>query len=357
MESTHDRHLGNDFRFSKNTPPHFSMQFKDYYEILGLTRQASAGDVKKAYRKLAHQYHPDISKDPKGEEKFKEVNEAYRTLKDPELRKAYDELGQHRSGEEVRPPPEWGSHFSQAPGGGFDPEDFARAGGFEGINLSDLFEELSRSRGGQGPGGSYQAQPLKGQDYEVAATLTLEEAAHGTTLDLEFKVQGRDAEGRPIRRPHHFKARIPKGVVDGQKMRLPGKGGKGLQGGADGDLYLTIRLLPHPFLRPLGHDLHFDVPLTPAEAVLGATIKLPTLKGFVSLTVPPLSATGKKMRLPLKGLPKPKEGAGDLIVHLVVVIPDQITEAERHLYEQIQALSKFHPRERLEAFLHPQSDS
>ena len=330
------------------------MQFKDYYEILGLSRQASAGDIKKAYRKLAHQYHPDISKDPKGEEKFKEVNEAYRTLKDPELRKAYDELGRHQPGEEVRPPPEWGSHFSQAPGDGFDPEDFNRAGGFEGINLADLFEELSRSRGA---GGAYQRQPQKGQDYEVAATLSLEEAAHGTTLDLEFQVQGLDASGRPVRLPHHFKARIPKGVVDGQKMRLRGKGGKGLHGGGDGDLYLTINLLPHPFLRPIGHDLHFDVPLTPAEAILGATIKLPTLEGFVSLTIPPLSPQGKKMRLPQKGLPKPKEGAGDLIVHLVIAIPDQISEGERHLYEQLKGVSGFHPRERLEAFLHPQGDA
>ena len=332
----------------------YSMQFKDYYEILGLSRQASAGDIKKAYRKLAHQYHPDISKDPKGEEKFKEVNEAYRTLKDPELRKAYDELGRHQPGEEVRPPPEWGSHFSQASGGGFDPEDFNRAGGFEGINLADLFEELSRSRGA---GGAYQRQPQKGQDYEVAATLSLEEAAHGTTLDLEFQVQGLDASGRPVRLPHHFKARIPKGVVDGQKMRLRGKGGKGLHGGGDGDLYLTINLLPHPFLRPIGHDLHFDVPLTPAEAILGATIKLPTLEGFVSLTIPPLSPQGKKMRLPQKGLPKPKEGAGDLIVHLVIAIPDQISEGERHLYEQLKGVSGFHPRERLEAFLHPQGDA
>ena len=332
----------------------YSMQFKDYYEILGLSRQASAGDIKKAYRKLAHQYHPDISKDPKGEEKFKEVNEAYRTLKDPELRKAYDELGRHQPGEEVRPPPEWGSHFSQAPGDGFDPEDFNRAGGFEGINLADLFEELSRSRGA---GGAYQRQPQKGQDYEVAATLSLEEAAHGTTLDLEFQVQGLDASGRPVRLPHHFKARIPKGVVDGQKMRLRGKGGKGLHGGGDGDLYLTINLLPHPFLRPIGHDLHFDVPLTPAEAILGATIKLPTLEGFVSLTIPPLSPQGKKMRLPQKGLPKPKEGAGDLIVHLVIAIPDQISEGERHLYEQLKGVSGFHPRERLEAFLHPQGDA
>ena len=332
----------------------YSMQFKDYYEILGLSRQASAGDIKKAYRKLAHQYHPDISKDPKGEEKFKEVNEAYRTLKDPELRKAYDELGRHQPGEEVRPPPEWGSHFSQASGGGFDPDDFNRAGGFEGINLADLFEELSRSRGA---GGAYQRQPQKGQDYEVAATLSLEEAAHGTTLDLEFQVQGLDASGRPVRLPHHFKARIPKGVVDGQKMRLRGKGGKGLHGGGDGDLYLTINLLPHPFLRPIGHDLHFDVPLTPAEAILGATIKLPMLEGFVSLTIPPLSPQGKKMRLPQKGLPKPKEGAGDLIVHLVIAIPDQISEGERHLYEQLKGVSGFHPRERLEAFLHPQGDA
>jgi len=331
------------------------MKFKDYYEILGVARDATTDEIKKAYRKLAHKYHPDISKDPEGEEKFKEVNEAYKTLKDAELRKAYDELGRHSSGENFQPPPDWASHFSQAGMGGFSTSDFASAGGFEGIDLSDLFEELARTRGAQegGFGGTHregrpggQGQPFarRGQDFEVMANISLVEAARGTTLGLNLEMPEYDQSGHLRRVPHSFKARIPKGVVDGQKMRLSGKGGKGLHGGKNGDLYLNISLKPDPLFRPSEHDLYLDLPVTPWEAALGTTVEVPTLDGPVSLKIPAGTPGGRKMRLSGKGLPKPKEGNGDLYVIVQIATPTHLTEQEKLLLEELSAASSFNPR-------------
>ncbi len=331
------------------------MKFKDYYETLGVARDASTDDIKKAYRKLAHKYHPDISKDPQGEEKFKEVNAAYKTLKDAELRKAYDELGRHSAGENFQPPPDWASHFSQAGMGGFSTADFAAAGGFEGIDLSDLFEELARTRGTQPGGfggtprgsraGSHgQPAPRPGQDFEVAARISLQEAAQGTMLELNLEMPEYDASGHLRRVPHTFKARIPKGVVDGQKMRLPGKGGKGFHGGKDGDLYLTISLKPDPLFRPSEHDLYLDLPVTPWEAALGTTVAVPTLEGPVSLKIPAGTPGGRKMRLSGKGLPKPKEGQGDLFVMIQIAVPKDLTEPEKELYQALAEASQFNPR-------------
>jgi curved DNA-binding protein len=339
------------------------MKFKDYYETLGVARDASTDTIKKAYRKLAHKYHPDISKDPQGEERFKEVNEAYKTLKDPELRKAYDELGRHSAGENFQPPPDWASHFSQAGMGGFNTADFASAGGFEGINLADLFEELARARGGQGGpaggfGGSQRGQrtgargqpwPIAGQDFEVTARISLEDAAHGTMLDLNLDMPEHDATGHLHRQPRSFKARIPKGVIDGQKMRLPGKGGKGVNGGKDGDLYLNIALLPHPLFRPSEHDLYLDLPVTSWEAALGATVEVPTLEGSVSLKIPAGTPSGRKMRLTAKGLPKPGDTYGDLFVIVQIATPPQLDEREKALYEELAKVSHFNPRSQLVA--------
>ncbi len=333
------------------------MKFKDYYETLGVGRDASTDDIKKAYRKLAHKYHPDISKDPQGEEKFKEVNEAYKTLKDPELRRAYDELGRHAAGENFQPPPDWASHFSQAGMGGFSTADFASAGGFEGINLSDLFEELARARGGHAGGFSDTRQrganfggrgqtnlPIPGQDFEVKARISLEQAFHGTTLDLNLDMPEYDAAGHLRRVPRSFKARIPKGVTDGQKMRLPGKGGKGINDGKDGDLYLNIDFQPHPWFRPSEHDLYLDLPLTPWEAALGATVAVPTLEGSVSLKIPAGTPSDRKMRLSGKGLPKPGSGHGDLFVIVQIATPAPLTEREKALYQELASASNFNPR-------------
>ena len=305
------------------------MKYKDYYEILGLKRDASNDDIKKAYRKLAHKFHPDVSKDPKGEEQFKEVAEAYQTLKDPEKRAAYDNLGRHRPGEDFRPPPEWGSQFGD---GNFS---------FEDVDLSDLFAGLGGGRSrGTGRRGSF---PIPGQDYEVTAPITVEDAYNGTELDLNLSVPEYDDHGRMRRVPLVFKARIPKGVTDGERLRLPGKGGKGVNGGANGNLYLTIALQPHPLYRVTGHDLYLDLPLAPWEAALGASVDVPTLGGAVRLKVPPGTNTGQKLRLGKRGLPKRREGEGDLFAIVQIVVPPALTEREKALFKEFADASKFNP--------------
>jgi curved DNA-binding protein len=317
------------------------MKFKDYYETLGVPRGASSDDVKKAYRKLAHKYHPDITKDPDGEEKFKAVNEAYKTLKDPELRKAYDQLGDHRSGESVRPPPNWGS--------GFGGSGFSNQSTYEEVDLADLFAEMAR-RGAEQPSASSDRRSQghqwarNGQDFEVTAHVTIEEAAEGALLDLNLEIPEYDKDGVIHRVRRSLKARIAKGVVDGQKMRLPGKGGKGLNGGRDGDLYLNIVLHPHGLFRPSGHDLYLDLPITPWESSLGGMVEVPTLYGVVSLKIPPGTPAGRKMRLPGKGLPKQKEGFGDLYVIMHVVSPTELSGREKELFEELAEISSFNPR-------------
>ena len=323
------------------------MQFKDYYKILGIDRDAGQDEIKKAYRKLAHRYHPDISKDPEGEEKFKEVNEAYKTLKDPELRKAYDELGTHRAGEQFKPPPDWASHFSQPGGGGFSTGDYASAGGFEGIDLSELFEELARSRsgarGGQGSRAGH-GFAMPGQDFEVAAKISLEQAFTGTLLDLHLDMPEYDPEGRLRRVPVEFKARIPKGVVNGQRLRLAGKGGKGMHGGPSGDLYLQIEFNEHPIFKPQDHDLYLDLPISPWEAALGLQVQVPTLDGAVSLKIPAGVQAGRKLRLQGKGLPKPKSGEGDLLVIIGIAVPTHLSDEEKRLLEALREKGSFNPR-------------
>ncbi len=306
------------------------MKYKDYYEILGVPRDATADAIKKAYRKLARQYHPDVSKDPKGEEKFKDVSEAYKALKDPEARAAYDRLGSHRPGEDFQPPPDWGQQFGD---GQFS---------FDDIDLSDLFAGLGggRHRGGA-RGGNF---PIPGQDYEVTAPITIEDAYRGTELDLNLSVPEYDGQGHVRRVPLVFKARIPKGVTDGERLRLPGKGGKGLNGGPNGSLYLTIALQPHPLYRATRHDLYLDLPLAPWEAALGASVEVPTLGGPVRLKVPPGTNTGQKLRLAKRGLPKRREGEGDLFAIVQIVVPASPTEREQALFKELADASTFNPR-------------
>lgn len=305
------------------------MKFKDYYEILGVARTATNDEIKKAYRKLAHQYHPDISKDPAGEEKFKEVGEAYSTLKDAEKRVAYDQLGSHPNGQEFRPPPEWASQHSN--------QEFS----FEDIDLSDLFSSFSSGkRHAQG-----RNMPMPGQDYELSTQITLEDAYHGTTVDLSFTVPEYDNQGQLKRVPHTFKARIPKGVTNGQKMLLRGKGGKGFHGGRDGDLYLNISFILHRLFRVMNYDLFIDLPLTPWEAALGATVKVPTLNGAVNLKIPAGTSSGQKLRITKRGMPKQNHEHGDLFAIVQISVPPNPTEQERALLKQLADTSTFNPRE------------
>lgn len=309
------------------------MKFKDYYASLGLERGASDADIKKAYRKLAHKYHPDVSKEPGAEAKFKEIAEAYQTLKDPEKRAAYDRLGTHAPGEEFRPPPDWGPR----PAG---PEE-----SFEGIDLADLLASLAggRARGG-GAGGR---MSFRGEDYELRADITVEQAYQGTLIELNISVPEYDAEGRMRRVPKSLKVRVPKGATDGQRLRLAGKGGRGINGGPDGDLYLTVNLLPHRLYRADGHDLHLDLPLAPWEAALGTSVEVPTPGGPVQMKIPAGTAAGQTLRLAGRGLPRPKGGSGDLYVIAKIVMPKNTSPRERELLQELAASSSFAPRAEL----------
>lgn len=306
------------------------MKYKDYYSILGVARDADAEVIKKSYRKLAHKYHPDVSKDPQGEERFKEIAEAYETLKDPEKRAAYDQLGTQRPGQDFRPPPGWQTQFGE------------KGMSFDDIDLSDLFAGLA----GGGRRGARQrpGMTIPGQDFEVTAHITLGEAYLGTLVDLNITVPEHDELGHVRRVRRDFKARIPRGSTDGQRLRLVGQGGKGVNGGPNGDLYLNIALHPHPLYRVDGHNLFIDLPLTPWEAALGATVTVPTLGGQVSLKVPPGTSAGRKLRMMKRGLPKPGTGAGDLFAIVQIAVPTVLTERERSLLKDMAANSTFNPR-------------
>ena len=310
------------------------MKYKDYYGILGVERAASEDDIKKAYRKLARKYHPDVSKDPKGEDKFKDLAEAYQTLKDAEKRAAYDRLGQHRSGEDFEPSRDWGKEFNTQFNDG--------QSSFEGVDLSDLFASLSRG------GRAHASAAIPGEDYEVAAQIKLEEAYRGTQIALSLSVPVYDEQGRMRREARTFQARIPKGTTDGQRLRLRGQGGKGHRGGRDGDLYLTIQLLPHALFRVDGHDLYIDLPLAPWEAARGATVEVPTLAGTVHLKVAAATNSGQQLRLARRGLPKPggADGgdAGDLFALVKIVMPPELNERELALFKELAEGSTFDPR-------------
>jgi curved DNA-binding protein len=300
------------------------VKYKDYYKILGVERTASDDDIKKAYRKLARKYHPDVSKEANAKEKFQEVSEAYETLRDKEKRAAYDSLGSSfRPGQDFRPPPDW-----------FDRFGAGRQEDLRDVDLSDLFEQMGifgRAAGRRG--GFGRNVPIPGEDYETPVRITLEEAARGA--EREFQLDGKS-----------LRARIPKGATDGQRLRLRGKGGAGMNGGPAGDLYLQIVLEPHPLYKARGHDLEIEVPITPWEAALGAQVEVPTLEGRVTMKVPPGSKGGQKLRLGGKGLPKPGGGAGDLYAALEIVVPSTLTEREKKIYEELRDASRFDPRSR-----------
>ena len=302
------------------------MKYKDYYKILGVERKASEDEIKKAYRKLARKYHPDVSKEANAKEKFQEVSEAYETLRDKEKRAAYDSLGSHRPGQDFRPPPDW-----------FDRFGAGRQEDLRDIDLSDLFEQMGIfGRAGARRGGFGRNVPIPGEDYETPVRITLEEAARGTARSLAL-------DG------HTLTARIPRGATDGQRLRLRGKGGAGMNGGPAGDLYLQIVLEPHPLYRTRGHDLEIEVPIAPWEAALGAQVEVPTLEGRVTMKVPAGSKGGQKLRLAAKGLPRPGGGAGDLYAVLDIVVPATLTEQEKKLYEALREASRFEPRGRFTA--------
>jgi curved DNA-binding protein len=306
-----------------------SVQFKDYYQILGVARTASDAEIKKAFRKLAREFHPDVAKDKKkAEEKFKEINEAYEVLSDAAKRKKYDELGSDwKSGAEFRPPPGYGGFGGgQAFRGGRRPsaEEFH----FGGTGFSDFFEQVfgSRMRGGGFAGnGAFEEEPAEGRDVEGEIVISLEEAAKGAIRAITVQHRGHSET-------HQVK--IPAGITSGQKLRVAGRGEAG------GDLYLTVRLAHHPDFAVEGHNLVHELELAPWEAVLGAEITVPTLDGHVNIKIPAGTASGQKLRIRGRGLAK----SGDLLVVTKIVAPENINEAQRKLWEQLARESKFNPR-------------
>jgi curved DNA-binding protein len=306
------------------------VEYKDYYQTLGVEKDASAEDIKKAYRKLVRKYHPDVSKHKDADTKTKEINEAYGVLGDAEKRAAYDELGRgYQQGQEFRPPPDWsGQHGFGGAGAGAD--DF----------FADLFAHVGRrGRAGRGAGHGFQ---MRGEDIHAAIAIDLAEAYTGTTRAVGLRVPQRDAQGRVAMQEKTLSVNIPKGVTPGQQLRLAGQGHAGVGGGAPGDLYLEIEFNPDPRYRIEGSQVYQTVPVTPWEAALGGQIAVPTPSGQVEVTVPAGSQAGRKLRLKGRGIPA--NPPGDLYLLLEVVLPPANTERARELYQQMARELAFNPR-------------
>ena len=294
------------------------MKYKDYYAALGVPHDADLDQIKKAYRKLARQHHPDMSKAPDAEARFKDAAEAYATLKDADKRAAYDELGRRPAGQDFTPPPQWrGSQSGDA--------------SFNDMDLEDLLAAFGRSD--QGP--QRASFPRPGRDYESALHISLEDAHRGSTVSLQLD----DGAGGLT-----LEVTVPPGVSDGKKLRLRGKGGKGSHGGADGDIYLHIVVAPHPVFRVDHHDLYFDLALSPWEAALGADIEVPTLEGPVLLTVPPCTRSGRKLRLRGRGIATGQGQRGNLYADIHINMPAALSTRERELFQELAAASQFSPR-------------
>ena len=322
-----------------------AVTFQDYYQTLGVNRTASQDEIRRAYRKLARKYHPDVNKAKDAEDKFKQMNEAYEVLKDAEKRKLYDQLGANwKAGQEFKPPPGWEDvrfQFGGAPGA----EEFDLGGGF-----SDFFEMLfggrrATRRGASAAGRTAQARwSMPGQDHEAEIAIRLEDSYYGATRTITLQGQEVDEQGRLRSTGHTYEVRIPAGVSDGSRIRLAGKGGPGIGGGPPGDLYLKMHLEPHPRFRVDGHDLYVEVPLTPWEAALGATVEVPVVEGTANLKIPPGIQSGQKLRLRGKGLPKKDDRRGDLLAVVKIVVPKTLTERERELFAEMGRVSGFNPR-------------
>lgn len=312
------------------------VQYKDYYETLGVPRSASDADIKKAFRKLAREYHPDVAKDKKrAEEKFKEINEAYEVLSDAAKRKKYDELGANwKSGADFRPPPGWegfAGRQGRRPGGtGQGTEEFE----FGGTGFSDFFEQLFGARRGGFSGFSHfeeEDTAARGRDVEGDILVTLEEAENGAVRTVSVRHRSKTET-------HQVK--IPAGVTEGQLLRIAGRGEHGSGGGQAGDLYLRVRLAKNPDFEVDGRNLIYEAELAPWEAVLGAEISVPTLHGRVHIRIPAGTQSGQKLRVRGRGL----GGRGDLLVVAKIAVPSTVSAGEKKLWEQLKEQSRFNPR-------------
>lgn len=343
-----------------------SVQYRDYYETLGVKRDASQEEIQKAYKRLARKYHPDLNQgDPKAEEKFKEIGEAYEVLKNPETRSRYDALGANwKNGQRFEPPPGWGA--SAGPGG--FTFNFGGPGGGAG-GVSDFFRLLFGQMGGGGGGGGGfdfggggpfgggagpfggggggrgRWQQPRGEDVEAELTVTVEELASGAIKPVTLEVRERDPGGGWRTSQRSLKVRIPPGATDGKQIRLAGQGGRAPGGGGqDGDLRLTLRIAPHPQFRVDGIDLETVVRLAPWEAALGTSVEVPTPDGPVNLKVPAGIQSEQRLRLAGRGLRKSKDARGDLYAKLRIAMPTELSARERELFEELSRVSSFAPR-------------
>jgi curved DNA-binding protein len=334
-----------------------AVKFRDYYEVLGVSRTAPEDEIKKAYRKLARKHHPDVNPGDKGaEERFKELNEAYEVLSDPEKRKRYDQLGANwKAGSDFTPPPDW-------QGAKVDFGDFGDmfGSGRSASGFSDFFESLFGGRRGPRAGAGF---AIRGQDIEAESPLSLEEAHHGATRGITLQISERCPEcggtgqvgdhvcptchgAGAVRRPKTLEVAIPAGVRDGSVIRLAGQGEPGSGGAPAGDLFLRVRLEPHPVFSMVGEDdVQAEVPVSPWEPALGAKVNVPTLDGPVEMTIPAGAQGGQRLRLRGQGLARRRGGRGDEYVKLKIVVPTKLTPEEKELFERLAARSRFNPRD------------
>jgi curved DNA-binding protein len=312
------------------------MEFKDYYTILGIDRSATQDEIKRAYRKLARKFHPDINKDLDAEKRFKEIGEAYEVLKDPEKRAVYNQIGSKwKEGEDFTPPPGWNAGF-----------EFSGSGYTTANDFSDFFETLF-GRGTRGPvfRGDERGVHARGNDHFAKIMVSLEDAYAGNMVTISLNLAEVDGAGRVVTRSHTLQVKIPRGIAEGQQIRLAGQGGPGLGSSPRGDLYLEIAFQPHRLFRIEKRDVTVELPITPWEAALGSKITVPTLGGKVELKIPAGSQSGQKLRLKGRGLPgKP---SGDQFVVLRIVTPKAETPAARALYEQMAKEMPMHPRQHI----------
>jgi len=322
---------------------------------MGVERSATQDEIKRAYRKLARKYHPDVSKEADAEKRFKEVGEAYEVLKDPEKRAAYDQLGANwKAGQDFNAPPDWDAGFEFSGGGftgGAQHSNFNEA---DASAYSDFFESLFgqgfRQAGGRAQGGQQRGGfSSKGSDHHAKILIDLEDAMNGATRSISLRVPDVDASGHVTTKERVLKVNIPKGIKQGQHIRLAGQGNPGMGQGAAGDLYLEIEFNPHSIYRVEGRDVYLDLPVAPWEAALGASVKAPTPGGVVDLKIKPGSANGAKMRLKGRGIPasSANNSPGDLYVILNIALPPANTAEEKAAYEKMRQTFNFNPRAKL----------
>ena len=316
------------------------MEYKDYYQLLGVAKDATQKDIKRAYRKLARKYHPDVSSESDAEDRFKEMGEAYEVLKDPEKRAAYDQLGaNYQAGQNFTPPPDWDAGFEFS-GGGFTSEKASQSSDF----FENLFGQQFEPDFHQQRGAQFQDQ-RQGQDHHAKVFIDLEDSYQGSNRSITLRVPEVDPQGHVITKNRTLNVRIPRGVRQGQKIRLAGQGSVAMNNGKPGDLYLEIEFNAHSLYKVEGSDVYLELPIAPWEAILGAKIKAPTPEGHIDLTIPPGSASGRKLRLKGRGIPG--KTPGDLYVVLRIALPPADTDQARALYQKMAQELAFNPREKL----------